>query len=681
MVGQVSGVGASGSVATVVPTDTSRPVPEVGSAERPAPADQTQQAVSAFKAIFGIDPSVDFSKGVTLAQLNGKVSQSLFNLIANNMEIGSNADQTITTDEVAQFVNNVAQFMSLAQLPQTDAEFARVALLYNKEGGKYTRVNISDLQQIGGSIAKAWQDKSQTDPYQAAAGILQGDANQIKPVLDGISRKINGGKDYGSAGDEGCKNVLVALAMASHFGIDIYSLYEIPGERPAASVPQPSVQDSAAPAPSAVSAPVPSATGPSPTMPAGGPALDPAAQAAIKSVYEKILANDITGAKAAFEGVKDKLPAEVRTEFETMFSDAERTKPVLDKLLAGDFQGAKEALESVRAGLSAKTASELQKQIDDAEKLQPILAKLQAGDIKGAKEEYNKLCSGMTPEQLKMCQMALISGDLDSGNFEDAKASFQAFKGSFTQQEASSIEAELSSAEILRPIAEKIKAKDMAGAAQEYNNIKDKLSPEQLGRAQLALVMGYLQLGDITSARSNFEAFKGSFNKEQIAALEQMIAGSEKLNPIIQSLQSGRVDEAKAAYEKVKSTLSAEQQKYIEGIIAEVAAQVSAQAKPENPLPGGNAPAPAPVEAPISRAAPVAAPVAAPIEAPVAGAPAQVPVQAEAAETPVAPLTLPVPGNPPTTPVVAPPVEAEVAPDAKAAADAINNMLNGVTNR
>jgi hypothetical protein len=665
----VSGVGSTQQPAQVVApaTPEQRPVPQADAVQRPSAPDMTQQAVQLFNGIFQLPSDLNYANGVTYEQVQGKVSKELFDLIANGMKTSDEvqgSDNTITADEIEGFVSNVALFMQMAQLdPNDTTELARVASLYNKNGGQYTRVNISDLQQIGGSIAKAWQEKSQKDPYQAAAGILQGDANQIKPVLDGISRKINGGKDYGSAGDEGCKNVLVALAMASHFGIDIYSLYEIPGERPAASVPQPSVQDSAATAPSAVPAPAPSAPQPSPTMPAAGTALDSAAQEAIKSVYEKILANDMPGAKAAFEGVKDKLPSEVRAEFETMFSDAERTKPVLDKLLAGDFQGAKQALESARAGLSAKTASELQKQIDDAEKLQPILAKLQEGDIKGAKEEYNKICAGMTPEQLKMCQMALISGDLDSGNFEDAKASFQAFKGSFTEQEASNIEAELNNAEILQPIAEKIKAKDMAGAAQEYNNIKDKLSQEQLGRAQLALVMGYLQLGDITSARSNFEAFKGSFNNEQIAALEQMIAGSEKLDPIIQSLQSGRVDEAKAAYEKIKSTLSGEQQEYIEGIIAEVAAQVATQARPENPLPVGNAPVPAPIEAPV------------------VGAPAQVPVQTEATETPVAPITLPVPGNPPTTPVVAPPVEAEVAPDAKAAADAINNMLNGVTNR
>ncbi|GEM_PF-6392060 len=233
----VSGVGPTQQPAQVVApaTPEQRPVPQADAVQRPSAPDMTQQAVQLFNGIFQLPSDLNYANGVTYEQVQGKVSKELFDLIANGMKTSDEvqgSDNTITADEIEGFISNVALFMQMAQLdPNDPTELARVARLYNKDGGSYTRVSVGDYQQISATIDQLWTEKTATDPYQKAAEVLGGDAAQMRGVLDGISGKINK-KNYGEADEAGQKKTLIAFALTSKAGIDINTLYGLYGDRP-----------------------------------------------------------------------------------------------------------------------------------------------------------------------------------------------------------------------------------------------------------------------------------------------------------------------------------------------------------------------------------------------------------------------------------------------------------------
>ncbi len=236
----VSGVGPTQQPAQIVAPaiPEQRSVAQPSQAQRPSAQVMTQQAVQLFNGIFQLPPDLNYANGVTYEQVQGKVSKELFDLIANGMKTSNEvqgSDNTITADEIEGFISNVAIFMQMAQLdPNDPTELARVARLYNKNGGQYTRVNISDFQQIRGLIEQNWTTASATDPYEKAAQVVGNEAQaaQISPMLDMISRKLNRA-DYKDAQPEGQKSVLSAFLLASSLRIDISELYGDGSERPA----------------------------------------------------------------------------------------------------------------------------------------------------------------------------------------------------------------------------------------------------------------------------------------------------------------------------------------------------------------------------------------------------------------------------------------------------------------
>lgn len=228
----VSGVGPTQQPAQIVAPaiPEQRSVAQPSQAQRPSAQVMTQQAVQLFNGIFQLHTDLNYANGVTYEQVQGKVSKELFDLIANGMKTSNEvqgSDNTITADEIEGFISNVAIFMQMAQLdPNDPTELARVARLYNKNGGQYTRVNISDFQQIRGLIEQNWTTASATDPYEKAAQVVgnEAQASKISPMLDMISRKLNRA-DYKDAQPEGQKSVLSAFLLASSLQMDIVELY------------------------------------------------------------------------------------------------------------------------------------------------------------------------------------------------------------------------------------------------------------------------------------------------------------------------------------------------------------------------------------------------------------------------------------------------------------------------
>lgn len=194
-----------------------------------SPADMLQGLVSIFGGnISQLDPSNITKESLRQAGVN--MTESLFDLIDNGMKLADErsgaADGKISEEEISLFFNNVNTFRQMAQLPETDAEFARVARLYNKEGGDYTRISISDYQRIAEHITQQWEAAGSADPYEKAAQVIGNgvQAAQISPMLDMISRKLNRA-DYKDAQPEVQKSVLSAFLLASSLQMDIVELY------------------------------------------------------------------------------------------------------------------------------------------------------------------------------------------------------------------------------------------------------------------------------------------------------------------------------------------------------------------------------------------------------------------------------------------------------------------------
>lgn len=201
-----------------------------------SPAGMLQGLVSIFGGnISQLDPSNITKESLRQAGVN--MTESLFDLVDNGMKLADErsgaADGKISEEEISLFFNNVNTFRQMAQLPETDAEFARVARLYNKEGGDYTRISISDYQRIAEHITQQWEAAGSVDPYEKAAQVIGNgvQAAPISPMLDMISRKLNRA-DYKDAQPEGQKSVLSAFLLASSLRIDIEELYGEGSERP-----------------------------------------------------------------------------------------------------------------------------------------------------------------------------------------------------------------------------------------------------------------------------------------------------------------------------------------------------------------------------------------------------------------------------------------------------------------
>ncbi|MFA5103802.1 MAG: hypothetical protein WC527_01310 [Candidatus Margulisiibacteriota bacterium] len=195
------------------------------------------KGVILFMNTFGGSPEgLDFKNGVTYEQLqNAKstITRQLFDLIAYSMKIdkadgrSSKEDTTIIEADIEEFFKNVDTFMQMAQLdPKDPAELVRVAKLYNKDGGKFVRVNASDFNQIKDAILKGWQaSKNNEEAYEKAAVMLGKKATELRHILDAICAKINNGKNYENASEEQRQNTLVALALASEYKMDMNGLY------------------------------------------------------------------------------------------------------------------------------------------------------------------------------------------------------------------------------------------------------------------------------------------------------------------------------------------------------------------------------------------------------------------------------------------------------------------------
>lgn len=396
--------------------------PSVGPAQRPvAPAEALGAAgegsgmSQGFVKLFGgTKPITGEITKDSLAASGARVSSSLFDLIDRGMKIegedsAATGDGKLTEEEIQQFFGNVAQFMQMAQLPQTNAELMRVALLYNKEGGKYTRVNIEDLQRIGTSVMQAWTGTI-PEPYKKAAEFYP---RATQPVLDGISRKINSGKAFAEAGMEGQQKALMALQLADSFAININELYDF-GERPAMTGKMSEARKQE--------------------------------EAAIKEAFEKMSLEN----RAKF------------TEFLTLSQDRAKQKEAMEKWEEIKKDMPPEIVSLMDKGMAEiKQAEEEQKQIEA--KIPKTIAAADKRDIELALREFETEKAGLSTDQamkvearLKMQKIDKLVGD---GKIEEAKTYYESIKDSLPENLREIIGQNLNDPNLPKKVQEAMQAK------------------------------------------------------------------------------------------------------------------------------------------------------------------------------------------------------------------------------
>ncbi len=212
----------------IVPQDVSRP-------EAIAQSKQGNETsiIGSFITIFGGNAEKIDQNNITLESLRNagaNVSKELFDLIDSGMKVpserDSQSDGKLTQQEIELFFSNVVGFMQLIGLDQSNTQdLVRTAQLYNKSGGNYVKISISEYEGIKSAIDQQWI-KLSGDPYQKAIQILGSNNTNISLILDKISQRLKA-KDFKDIEESDQKTILTALILSNKINVNIFELYGI----------------------------------------------------------------------------------------------------------------------------------------------------------------------------------------------------------------------------------------------------------------------------------------------------------------------------------------------------------------------------------------------------------------------------------------------------------------------